>query len=286
MGAVSGAVKPGRKAAAAGLAALTVMFLLSLRGNRKLQVNEYTVHGVDIPESFSGFRIAQIADLHCAGYGADIPGILSALERSRPDIIVITGDLVDSRRPDTDMAADFVKAAAAIAPVYFVSGNHEARQDFRTLRQLLTAAGGVALDDETRILERDGARILLRGLSDPDISGEAAYLQTLGELPAEEKLFTVLLAHRPEYFHAYAAAGMDLVLAGHAHGGQFRLPGIGGLFAPGQGFFPRYDGGIYREASTAMIVSRGLGDSVIPVRLGNPPELVIAVLMPGEASGA
>jgi len=254
-------------------------------------VNTVTVTAGRIPAAFSGFRIAQVSDLHNAEFGENNVRLLELLSESRPDIIVITGDLVDSGHTDIDIAISFVEEAARIAPVYYVTGNHEARlSQYDRLRNGLEAAGVSMLEDRAVELERDGEKITLVGLSDPDFTVRS---DIFGEVPAmvstklesladTESSYTILLSHRPELFESYASSGIDLVLSGHAHGGQFRLPFIGGLVAPNQGLFPKYDAGVYMESSTQMVVSRGIGNSIIPVRFNNRPEIVIVELFAGQ----
>ena len=137
-------------------------------------------------------------------------------------------------------------------------------------------AGVIVLDDEKTTLERDGQAITLIGLSDPDF--RQPFADHLRALTASEEGFTILLSHRPESFGLYISCGVDLVFSGHAHGGQVRIPFVGGLVAPHQGFFPEYDSGLYREDSTAMLVSRGLGNSIVPLRINNRPEVIVAIL--------
>lgn len=172
-----------------------------------------------------------------------------------------------------------------------MTGNHEARLlQYDRLRNGLEAAGVSMLEDRAVELERDGEKITLVGLSDPDFTVRS---DIFGEVPAmvstklesladTESSYTILLSHRPELFESYASSGIDLVLSGHAHGGQFRLPFIGGLVAPNQGLFPKYDAGLYTESSTQMVVSRGIGNSIIPVRFNNRPEIVIVELFAGQ----
>ena len=267
--------------------ALLTVIIWTIWGNTALMVNTVTVTAGRIPAAFSGFRIAQVSDLHNAEFGENNARLIGLLSESRPDIIVITGDLVDSGHTDIDIAVSFAEEADRIAPVYYVTGNHEARlSQYDRLRNGLEAAGVSMLEDRAVELERDGEKITLVGLSDPDFTVRS---DIFGEVPAmvstklesladTESSYTILLSHRPELFESYASSGIDLVLSGHAHGGQFRLPFIGGLVAPNQGLFPKYDAGLYMESSTQMVVSRGIGNSIIPVRFNNRPEIVIVEL--------
>ena len=186
------------------------------------------------------------------------------------------------------VALDFAKEAVKIAPVYYVTGNHEASlSQYDELKIELKTIGVIVLEDEAVQLKHDTEEITLIGLSDPDftikgdIFGEVpAMVSTkLNNLADDENSYTILLSHRPELFESYVHCNIDLVLSGHAHGGQFRLPFIGGLIAPNQGLFPQYDAGLYTSGSTNMIVSRGLGNSIIPIRFNNRPEVVVIELL-------
>lgn len=236
-----------------------------------------------LPEAFEGFKIAHVSDLHNTVFGRKNEKLLSLIRAAEPDIIAITGDLIDSRHTDIDSALAFVEAAAEIAPVYYVTGNHESRLDFDEIEPRLIAAGARVLRNEAEDIGRGGERIRLAGIDDPSFirtggtaeERAAAELEQLGDGGGT---FTVLLAHRPELVEVYAEYGAGLVLSGHAHGGQVRLPLLGGLYAPGQGLLPEYDSGLYSLGETQMVVSRGLGNSVAPLRVNNRPELVIVTL--------
>jgi len=254
-------------------------------GNTALERNTYTISSRELPDAFDGYRIAQVSDLHNAEFGDGNQRLLEMLREAEPDMIAITGDLIDSRRTDIAVALAFAKEAVKIAPCYYVSGNHEARvSEYPELKTGLAAAGVTVLDDAQVKIEVSGESITVIGVNDP--SFHADYLTSdaevmdrkLSELSSEDAGFTLLLSHRPELFDAYVAHDMDLVLTGHAHGGQFRLPLIGGLIAPNQGLFPKYDAGLYSDGSTNMIVSRGLGNSIIPFRFNNRPEVVLIEL--------
>lgn len=256
--------------------------------NKALELNTYTVKSSQLPQSFQGFRIAHISDLHNAELSKDNEKLLNMIREADPDIIAITGDIVDSRKTDTEIALSFAQKAAEIAPCYYVTGNHEARvpADFETLLAGFEKAGVTVLRNESLELTRGEEHITLLGADDPDFvfmsySDIQAEIMnnTLKEIaPADEKEFTLLLSHRPELFEVYKNNNIDLALSGHAHGGQFRLPFVGGLYAPHQGLLPEYDSGLYCEDGTNLIVSRGLGNSLFPLRLFNPPEVILIEL--------
>ena len=250
-------------------------------GNTALVVTELTVTSARLPHAFEGFRMAQVSDLHNGTFGEDNRRLIEELAGTEPDCVVLTGDLVDSRHTDMEVALSFGRQAAALAPTYYVTGNHEARIDeIEQLKTGLEEAGVVVLENESVLLERAGAAIALAGVGDPSFYGGTAedLQRELERLPLEENVYTVLLSHRPEYFALYGERGIDLVLTGHSHGGQFRVPGLGGLWAPGQGLFPPYDAGLYERDGTAMVVSRGVGNSLFPFRVNNRPEIVVVTL--------
>ena len=267
------------------LAALVV--ITAARGiweNHAVQSGAVEVASEKLPAAFDGFTIAHISDLHNARFGKDQEKLVALLKAAQPDLIAITGDLIDKRRPGMQNVLRFVERAVAIAPVFYVTGNHEAKsKEFPLLKEALGRLGVTLLLDRTVSIERGGAQIALAGLSDARFvtADKTKFAAVSAEklsafLPKEG--FTLLLAHRPELFAVYRAAGADLTLCGHAHGGQFRLPLVGGLIAPNQGLFPKYTAGLYREEGKCMVVSRGLGNSSIPIRLNNRPEVVKAVL--------
>ena len=270
------------------LIALILFILIGwiLWANTALEVNEYEIVNDRIPQGFDGFRIAQISDLHNAEFGERNEKLIQLLSQTDPDIIVITGDLIDSRHTDIEIALDFARQAIKLAPVYYVSGNHEARvREYEDLKMGLAEAGVIVLEDQKVQITREGKSISILGIDDPGFQedylfgdSESVARQAIENLQNESDGYTVLLSHRPELFNLYVDTGMDLVFSGHAHGGQFRLPFIGGLVAPNQGFFPEYDAGLFSEGSTTMIVSRGVGNSIIPLRFNNQPEIVTVTL--------
>ena len=273
------------------LLAIVVVVLIALViwiiwGNTALEQNIYTVSSSRLPEMFDGYRIAHISDLHNTSMGENNEKLLEMLREADPGIIVITGDLIDSRNTNVEIALQFAQEAMKIAPCYYISGNHEARVDeYDELKHGLIALGVIVLEDSKAEISIGGETITLIGVHDPSFQtdylfGDSATVMnaTLTELHTDGDSFTILLSHRPELFNTYVDSDVDLVLSGHAHGGQFRLPLIGGLVAPNQGLFPKYDAGIYEEGSTYMIVSRGIGNSIVPIRINNRPEVVLIVL--------
>lgn len=248
--------------------------------SRNIDVTRFTVSGA--PEAFSGFKIVQISDLHNAEFGTDNQKLIDILKSEAPDAIVITGDLIDARRTNTEIAESFARRCMEIADCYYVPGNHEARlgDTYDAFESALIADGVNVLRNGSVRIRREMDAIRIIGVDDPAFAKASDAITNLDA--ALEALssddFTILLAHRPELIDEYSKWGIDLVLSGHAHGGQIRLPGIGGLYAPGQGFFPRYTSGNYTMGDTEMIVSRGIGNSAFPLRVNDRPEVVIVTL--------
>lgn len=255
-------------------------------GNTSIQTTHISIGSKGIAKEFDGFTLAHVSDLHNAAFGSHQDRLLDAIKNGSPDMIAVTGDLIDSNHTDVARAMDFMNGAVKIAPVYFVTGNHEAWFDrYEELKKQMLMAGVIILEDESLIIKQAGASIRLLGLNDPaftrtdDPYQERAVIGAkLKDILGENNEYTVLLSHRPELFDVYVAHNIDLVLSGHAHGGQVRLPFVGGLASPNQGFFPKYSQGVYEQNGAKMIVSRGLGNSFIPIRVNNRPELVVVTL--------
>ena len=255
-------------------------------GNTALELNTYTISSSKLPQSFDGYRIAHVSDLHNTEMGKDNEKLLTLLRDAAPHMIAITGDLIDSRNTDIEVALQFVREAVKIAPCYYVTGNHEARvNEYGELKAGMEAAGVIVLEDARTEISMEGETVTLIGVNDPSyqtdyLFGDSKTVMNvkLEELHTGNDGFTILLSHRPELFGTYVAHDVDLVLSGHAHGGQFHLPFVGGLVAPNQGLFPEYDAGIYTEGNTNMLVSRGVGNSILPFRINNRPEVILIEL--------
>ena len=260
--------------------------LILIVENQNIEFNNFEVSSRDLPKEFEGFRIAHVSDLHNAEFGEDNSKLIKMLKDAKPDIIAITGDVIDSRRTNIDISLKFIKEALKIAPCYYVSGNHESRiGDYEILKENMIMAGVTVLENQTEVIRRLNSNIKIIGISDPSFNSDYLFgdeefvmKSQLEETLQGEDDFKVLLSHRPEFFELYTDYEIDLVLSGHAHGGQFVLPFLGGLFAPGQGFFPEFDSGIFEYKNTKMIVSRGLGNSIIPLRVNNRPEVILIEL--------
>ena len=270
-----GAIVGGVAAAAAAVAAP-----LLVKNSKKLSVSRLKFHSDKVYGALSGYRIVHVADLHNNQIGRHNALLLAQIAVEEPDRIAITGDLLDSYHPDLQTALDFVSEAVKIAPCDFVLGNHELRLEPDALHAFLQALrqrGVQVLRNEAAHIYVGEEQFRLLGVDCQE--GKTDTLRALMQArPAGE--LNILLSHKPHYAEHYRQAGVDLVLCGHAHGGQFRLPAVGGLYAPGQGILPKYTAGMYELGKTRMAVSRGLGNSSFPVRLGNTPELQVITLMP------
>lgn len=231
-----------------------------------------------------------LSDLHNKSFGKENQALLQAIEKQKPDGILIAGDMYTAAKgKDNTKVAEFVCRLAEKYPVYYGNGNHEHKtrlfpEEFGYLYQdymdKIKKAGVVTLQNEKVHLpgfnadiygleiERDYYKKFERQKMEPE------YL--MKELGTPDKgRFTLLIAHNPEYFPAYAAWGADLSVSGHVHGGLMRLPAAGGVISPGIQLFPKYDGGFFREGNAVMILSRGLGTHTLPIRIFNPGELVV-----------
>lgn len=232
----------------------------------------------------SHVRVALITDLHSCRYGKGEKDLIEAIDEQAPDIILLGGDIFDDKLSN-DNAEAFIRGISGRYPVYYVTGNHEYWSDedkYRDQMEILDDCGVIRLQGQTDSIEINGNMITIAGVNDPDAfyKNEAGALD--GQLEAvsadlPEDTYNILLSHRPELFETYSLLGFDLVLTGHAHGGQWRIPGlVNGVLAPNQGLFPEYAGGLYQSGVMTMIVSRGLARESTPVpRLYNRPELVI-----------
>ena len=268
-----------------GLVAV-VTWLCGAYENERLTVTDYVIINKRIPKSFSDYKILQISDFHNPKSEELVDKTVKAVESCQPDIIVITGDLIDSRDIQINTALDFVERIVPVAPVYYITGNHEGRiSDYQRLKNGLENLGVRVLENECVEIEKDGEKINLIGLQDPffkkeeGMGGNRLFSKWIEETKFNREYYTVLLCHYPQFNKVFYEQEIDLVLTGHTHGGQIRLPLVGGLYAPGQGLFPKYYGGKYELSDvTTMIINRGIGNSAFPFRINNPPEVVMVTL--------
>ncbi len=275
--------------------AISVFFIMAI--DTRMVIRSYEV---DSDMVSTPIRIALVTDLHSCYYGEDQSFLVNAIEEQKPDILLLGGDIFDDDIDDTNTEI-FLREIEGKYPTYYVTGNHEywsGTSNFSVKMDLLQKYGVTILHNEFETLEIRGEYINICGVDDPDAymfeadiqKNSADYLDGKAEMDfnfnsnlakvskvQDSGYFTVLLSHRPEYFEDYESRGFPLVLCGHAHGGQWRIPNfLNGLYAPDQGLFPEYAGGRYDENNTTMIVSRGLARETLPIpRIFNRPELVI-----------
>lgn len=271
-------------------AVLVAMALLLAAGwvffdqQNRIQTEVFTLSSSTLPAAFDGFRAVQISDLHGKEFGRENETLLRKVAEQSPDLIAITGDLVDDAA-QFSMIEPLAKGLVAIAPTYYVTGNHEwAIREAYTMKALLRECGVTVLSNEFFPLERGGETIVLAGIDDPNGPYDQKTPETLGEelRAAYGEAYTLVLAHRNEYHETYSAAGFDLTLAGHAHGGLIRLPFTDGLVDARRQLFPDYTAGWYAlEGGGEMVVSRGLGNVGYTFRLFNRPHLPVIVLRAG-----
>lgn len=245
-----------------------------------LEISRYEVNSKKLPESFDGFKIVQLSDLHGAEFGEDGMGLVEKVKELEPDMIALTGDFVTD---EGDLAA--VKKLAGrlteLCPVYFVSGNHEFGSGLAVkVRNILERAGVKYLSNEYLTINRGEDEILLGGVEDP-----LAYADMLSPDELAQKMndaapdaFKILLGHRNYWMTEYPELPVDLIFCGHAHGGLIRIPGVGGLIGTDRRLFPDFDAGEYNNGRYTLIVSRGLGNSVPIPRVFNRPEIVCVEL--------
>ncbi|MGG0262735.1 metallophosphoesterase [Bacillus mycoides] len=254
--------------------------------NNLISITEVKITSSKIPSSFKGYKILQISDLHNEKFGDNQDVLIQKVKSINPDIIAITGDLIDSKSYDAEMSMQVIRELVKEYPVYFVTGNHEKWSGkYNSLEKKLKKQHVTVLRNEHVIIQKGGHEINLLGIDDPEFNtgdiDEGSIVKDAivkAKIETQPDRYNVLLSHRPEFLEEYAEEKVDLVLSGHAHGGQVRLPFIGGLVAPNQGILPKYTAGLYEQQNTSMIVSRGLGNSIIPQRVFNRPEIVVVQL--------
>ena len=264
------------------LVALAVLLLgtaaLFLAGSTDDMIT--VTYEMEAPEVDTPIRLALVTDLHSCDYGEKQEDLLEAIAARQPDAVLLGGDIIDDDIP-REKGELFVTEVSRSYPAYYVSGNHEYRtQDIQGIKDFIRSAGAVVLEGDCASLTLDGQTIQICGADDPEGVGLDVMDRQLAQSAAQVNpdLFTILLSHRPERIDQYRSYGVfDLILSGHAHGGQWRIPGLlNGLLAPNQGFFPKYAGGRYDFPDCTFLVSRGLArESTSIPRLFNNPELVI-----------
>lgn len=278
--------------------------------NQQVYITTYEIVDEEIPKAFDGYRIVQVTDVHSIRSQEQADMLFEEIAVQKPDAVVLTGDLLDStyyteentalKAGESDKMAgqdtvDFIARLTEHYYVYFIYGNHEMvlldDVDNNPFKLAMEEIGVIFLNNDGVKISKNDESIYMLGIQDPatlykdsDYAEYSTHLERINAMMnnvmalREEELYTVLLSHRPEYFEDYAKYSVDLVLTGHAHGGQIRLPGVGGLYAPGQGWFPKYTEGVYVAGEMAMVIGRGIGDSTDFPRIFNPPEINTIIL--------
>lgn len=269
-----------------------LMYLYTKYNVNTLEVTKYVVENKKVPKEFDGYNIVQISDLHSKLFGENNKKLIQKIKSLNPDIVVVTGDLIDGENNNYNVALDFMKEISKLYRVYYIIGNHEQKSlikkykdEYKDYFNKLHQIDFVNLDNNKVEIVKGNSNINLYGLTVPyscykylfdnqeTTSIDINFLEEkLGKVDREQ--FNILLAHTPFYFDEYEKWGADLTLCGHVHGGIVRLPLVGGLLSPDRKFFPKYDLGEYIKNKSTMIVSKGLGGSKVLIRVNCKPEIV------------
>lgn len=268
-----------------GLIFVCIAFLIILihgyNENRSLDVDELSIRLPDFPDNLDQVKIVHISDIHFPKNRINPEQLIKETQKADPDVIFLTGDLIDRSASIEDVPlAEVIHDLVQIAPTYSVSGNHETSSNqLDEWNKIMTQNGATLLENETHITTLLGEKVAIMGLKDGNQTSDIPFSEDIKGLPI------LLLAHRPEFFSSYITDNPDIqpdvTFSGHAHGGQIRLPIIGGLFAPGQGFLPKYTSGVYSSSVNAdqkLVVSRGIGNSLFPLRINNKPHFIVITL--------
>ncbi|WP_339250934.1 metallophosphoesterase [Sporosarcina sp. FSL W8-0480] len=270
-------------------AILIILILILLVGlylykeNSSIGVTFHEIESLRLPTHFDNYRIVQLSDIHDSEFGEDNSKLVDKVKQLSPNAIFITGDFIDGNRYDLEKSLKIITQLQSVAPFFYVTGNHEvSTNDVEFIKTQLEQLGVHVLTNES-LLIGDEVKIAVGGIDDPlsSIQTEDQYVETALDIAFEnvpDDMFKMLLSHRPYELDRYVSRKIDLVFSGHAHGGQIRIPGIGGIIAPGQGWFPEFTSGIHEKSGTHLIISRGLGNSIVPIRVFNQPEIVVVTL--------
>lgn len=257
--------------------------------NKDIVTTHHRLESERVPESFDGYKIIHVSDFHNSRFGRKSKKLLRKIEEADGDVIFYTGDVIDRRTPNLKRSVNFINKMAEMLPTYFVTGNHEAHyKDYKKLYNVIEKSGVSNISRRSLRLYNGDEYINLFGMEDLWFYGDEndpqvheifnRIIQTRMISIGRDGNFTILLSHRPELFDMYSHQPIDLVFAGHAHGGQIRLPVVKALYSPQQGVLPRYTEGMHSKDGTSMVVSRGIGNSRFPFRVFNHPEIIVVEL--------
>lgn len=267
------------------LALIIIVLFILVACDLRLKTVRYTFESSKVKKSF---KVALITDLHGNWYGKEQSTLIKAIDKEKPDVVLLGGDIFDDII-DYEESEETIAILSKKYKCYYVTGNHEYwSKDIDNIISIVESYGITVLSGDVDTVDINGQLVNICGVEDPEyyvyVSDSVSIEEQLKQV--DEKVntdyYTILLSHRPEYYDLYSEYGFDLVLSGHAHGGQWRIPGIlNGLYAPNQGLFPEYAGGLYEYNGGAMVVSRGLDrQGVKAPRIFNRPELVIIEVYP------
>lgn len=268
-------------------AALLLLILFLYMENNLIGVTKHRLASAKLPAGLEGYRIVHLSDLQSKEFGKNQLPLLRKVEKLKPDIILMSGDLVDMNHFDRDASMKLMEGLVTIAPVYFAVGNHEyGIASYPVMEKEMIAFGVRVLRNELARIPVGNGELALIGVDDPifnrvedgDVDKMNSHLAQAMEHDDGDGLYRILITHRPELFDVYADHDIDLSLAGHAHGGQIRIPFVGGMFAPGQGKWPTLSEGLHQQGESKLLINRGLGNSLFPQRIFNRPEILLIEL--------
>ena len=271
------------------ISAMFISYIISLF---KIDVSKYEVASSKVPKAFDGFKILQLSDLHNRRFNKNNKKIVKIIEKQKPDIIVMTGDMVSSNSTGFSNFFSLVEELDGKYPIYYIFGNHEQRLSVEKQAIIigkLREYGVKVLNNQHESITNNDENIEIFGLKQELIyytnylKSKKTYSYETKDMEnairkADSKKFNILLAHNPLYFETYEKWGADLVFSGHVHGGIIQIPFIGGFLSPERKLFPKYSGGEYEINDSKMIVSRGLGYTKINLRFFNNPEICVVEL--------
>lgn len=253
---------------------ITIFIIYGLK-NTKLKLTSYEYTSAKVPKDFDGYKILQISDLHHKNFGTNQKKLIRLIQKQEPDLILLTGDIIDEEHTDMSSVRDLLEGICDLAPVYYITGNHEllseAKNQYAELLALFVQYGVTDLDDSSVEIKKGNSSIFLYGQK-----FRSYYVKDYLKL-ADTSKFNILMYHCSDYFDITSQYGYDLIFSGHTHGGIVRLPFLGGVFGNDKELFPKYAGGIHQQEGSTLISSCGLGDAKIR-RFNNPPEVVLVTL--------
>jgi len=271
-----------------GLSSLALLYTQLYIDNTLIKVSKYEIKSDKIPKEFKNFKIVHLSDFHSYGIKKDNNKLLEKINDEHPNIIVMTGDMVNKYDRNFEKFLNLAEALSKKHEIYYIVGNHEVRlrkDDFSFIIQNLKKFGIKILSDEKITIIRKKDCINIYGIDIPltyyKIINKPANVEEIINAvlnKCNEKEYNILLAHNPLYFEEYSKQNIDLTLSGHVHGGMIRLPFIGAILSPERKFFPKYSSGVYEINNKKLLVSRGLGHSKPGMRLFNKREIVSITL--------